>query len=146
MGTIFDSKTNIFKKNKPLMTDGCCDEALPCCESGTGARGYKIFFGDGGTPQEINDGSTFLETINVNTKWSIYLETLTGLGSVTVSSIVIPSIPAGLSVATTPFTIPEPGNDAICNANWATTGTRTFSVSVTTDSGNISFNVEIKVL
>lgn len=143
MGTIFDSKTNIFKKNKPLMTDGCCDEALPCCESGTGARGYKVFYVDSGTPQEINDGSTFLETVSIGTKWAIYLDDMNG--SVTVTSVVVTPTIADLNITTTPIIFPTFGN-TIISANWVTTGTRTFSVSVTTDSGNFSFNAEIKVL
>lgn len=144
MGTIFDKKTSIFKKNKPLMTDGCCEVAEPCCGTGTGARGYKVFYSDG-IAQEINDGSTFVEKIAPNTKWGFSLETIPGNGSITVTSIVVTPAVIGLNVASTPFSVPDPGSGAICTANWSTSGVRIFSVSITTDSGNFSFNVEITV-
>jgi hypothetical protein len=144
MGTIFDSKKSIFKKSKALMTDGCCEVPEPCCGVSTGLRGYKVFYGDGNpTPIEINNASTFLTTINTGTKWGIYLDDITG--SVTVTAITVTPAIADLNIAITPLIVPSLGN-TILSANWATTGTRIFSVSVTTDSGNFSFNAQIKVL
>ena len=145
MGTIFDNKKSIFKKSKALMTDGCCQEPEPCCNVGTGLRNYKVFYTENGnpTPIEINNASTFLLTINTGTKWAIVLDDITG--SVTVTAITVTPTIAGLNIATTPFTFPPNGN-TLLDANWATTGTRIFSVSVTTNSGNFSFNAQIKVL
>lgn len=31
MGTIFNNKSSVFNRSKPLLTDGCCDITQPCC-------------------------------------------------------------------------------------------------------------------
>jgi hypothetical protein len=144
MGTIFDNKKSIFKKSKALMTDGCCEVAESCCGVGAGLRGYKIFF-IGDVTQEINNGSTFVEKIAPNDKWKFILETIPGNGPVTVTSIVITPAIIGLSINSTPFSVSDPGSGTICEANWSTSGVRIFSVSITTDSGNFSFNAQITV-
>jgi hypothetical protein len=142
MGTIFDKKKSIFKKSKALMTDGCCEVAEPCCDAGALLK-YKVYYEDGPITQ-ISNASTLLKTITPNTKWSVRLETVGS--NVTVTSIVVTPTIAGLNINTTPFTITDPASGSIVDANWATTGTRTFTVSITTNVGNFSFNAEIKVV
>jgi hypothetical protein len=147
MARMFNSNKvrSFFQKKKQILVDGCCDTETTCCDSGAKLRGYRVFYIDGGLPIEINDASNFLTTIAINTKWSIYLETTSS--SVGVTSIVVtPSPIAGLLVGLTPETVTYPGTKSIVEANWATTGTRTFTVNVTTNSGNFSFYAEIKVL
>ena len=142
MGTIFDSKKSIFKKSKALMTDGCCEVAEPCCDTGALLK-FKVYYEDG--PKTfINNASTLVKTIALSTKWSVQLETVGS--NVTVTSIVVTPTITGLTIATTPFTIPDPSSGSIVNANWGTDGTRIFTVSITTDVGNFSFNAEIKVI
>ena len=142
MGTIFDKKKSIFKKSKALMTDGCCEVAEPCCDAGALLK-YKVYYEDG--PQTpINNASTLVKTIAPSTKWSVRLETVGS--NVTVTSIVVTPTIAGLNINTTPFTITHPASGSIVDANWATLGTRIFTVSITTNVGTFSFNAEIKVL
>jgi hypothetical protein len=136
---------SFFQKRKQILVDGCCDTETTCCVPGTGLRKYKVYYDNGGLPIEINDASNFLTTIAINTKWSIYLETTSSSVDVT-SIIVTPSPILGLLVGLTPDTVAHPGSKVIVEANWATTGTRTFSVLITTNSGNFSFYAEIKVL
>jgi hypothetical protein len=135
---------SFFQKKKQILVDGCCDTETTCCDSGARLRGYKVFYGDGGTPIEINDSSTLNATLNVGNKWGIYLETINN--DVGVISIVVTPTIAGLGIASTPFTVYHPGNGGIVNANWGTSGTRLFTVNVTTNSGNFSFTAQIKVL
>jgi hypothetical protein len=136
---------SFFQKKKQILVDGCCDTETTCCVPGTVLRKYKVYYSDGGLPIEINDASNFVTTIAINTKWNIYLETTSS--SVGVTSIVVtPSPIAGLLVGLTPATVAYPGTKVIVEANWATIGTRTFTVNVTTNSGNFSFYSEIKVL
>jgi len=126
------------------MVDGCCDTEKACCTPGTGLKGYKVYYDDGGTPVEINNGSTLNTTIAIDTQWDIYLELI--LDDVVVTSIVVTPTITGLIIASTPYTATYPGTGPIVSANWSTTGTRLFTVDVTTDSGNYSFTVQIKVI
>jgi hypothetical protein len=142
MGTIFDSKKSIFKKSKALMTDGCCEVSEPCCDASALLK-YKVYY-ESGTQTQINNAGTLVKTIAPSTKWSVRLETAGS--NVTVTSIVVTPTIAGLSINTTPFTITDPASGSIIDANWATTGTRIFTVSIITNVGNFSFNAEIKVL
>jgi hypothetical protein len=136
---------SFFQKRKQILVDGCCDTETTCCVPGIGLRGYKVYYSDGGLPIEINDASNFAINIPINTKWTIYLETISS--SVGVTSIVVtPSPIAGLLVGLTPATVAYPGTKVIVEANWATIGQRIFTVNVTTNSGNFSFNADIKVL
>ena len=136
---------SFFQKKKQILVDGCCDTETTCCVPGTGLRKYKVYYSDGGLPIQINDTSNFVITIAINTKWTIYLETTNS--SVDVTSIVVtPSPIAGLLVGLTPATVAYPGSKVIVEANWATTGQRIFTVNITTNSGNFSFNADIKVL
>jgi hypothetical protein len=135
---------SFFQKRKQILVDGCCDTETTCCDPGARLRGYRVFYSDGGTPIEINDSSTLNTVLNVGDKWNIYLETINN--DVDVTSIVVTPIIAGLNIASTPYTVSHPGTGPIVDANWGTSGTRTFTVNVTTNSGNFSFTAQIKVL
>lgn len=144
MGMIFDSKTNIFKKNKALMTDGCCDEALPCCGDNTQPKGYKLqYVGD--TTFDIT--GNFTTNQGNNKKWSIILiDDLDGTDINITGINITPSIPAGLSVLSPlPVTVSDGDNVTIVGATWDT-GLRAFTIELLTDQGNFTFKAEINVI
>lgn len=143
MGTIFDNKKSIFKKSKPLMTDGCCEVAEPCCTPAL--RRFRVWYTSGSTDIEITNNSTFSISIPNSTKWNIYIETIPGKGSVNVTTITVPSVPSGLTVYPTPIAVADPGSQTLCDANWASDGVRTFTMSLITDGGNFTFNAQITV-
>jgi hypothetical protein len=145
MGTIFDSKKSIFKKSKALMTDGCCEVPEPCCGIGAALKGgYKVYFDDGTIPVEMTDGLSFYKALPSGTKWSVYLETTGPVGVVTSSIYVTPTPPVYLSVGS-PITTPYPGSSAILSSS-ISLGPVNVTVTLTTDSGNITFSVNITSL
>jgi hypothetical protein len=144
MGTIFDSKTNIFKKNKPLMTDGCCEEPLPCCgNTGIGLRGYELLFDAPAGLNLIDTDELYEEEVFIGEKYAIQLQTI-GLGPVTVLSVTITPLSTELTASLgIPFVVSDPGTATIASGQFLNPGTYPFTIFVVTDSGNVSFNVSI---
>ena len=146
MGTIFDLKTNIFKKNKPLMTDGCCEEPLPCCgNTGTGLRGYDLLFESPAGLNKIDTDELYKTELFALEKYSIQIQTI-GLGPVTVLSVTITPLSGEFSASLgLPFVVSDPGTGVIASGLFLNPGTYPFTIFVVTDSGNVSFNVSIIV-
>lgn len=146
MGTIFDKITSIFKKNKPLMTDGCCQVSEPCCGSGTGVKGkYKVYFNHGllPSPLEVTDGTGINATIGNGVKWNFYLETTGPVDvqviSISCSPLVLNTVLAGAGTAFYPGLYP------IINSAVGFAG-GIFTVTVVTDGETFTFSANITII